>query len=210
LLYYERESIKIGLRLYTMVKSFRHQRAFSLAELLIVLAVLGIITTFTVPKILNSYQNTLYNAIGKEAMGSISQAFLSYRQDAGITANFKSNDMVSYFNGAQSYTGMVDGVAYPGDACFSCASRTCLLLNNGAVLVLSSLTTGGTTNIHATRVHIDPKMGCQDNNNGHTVWLLLYYNGKLTSAGNALPGTISGGFSVASGVSALDPAWFKP
>ncbi|MBL8031855.1 MAG: prepilin-type N-terminal cleavage/methylation domain-containing protein [Candidatus Doudnabacteria bacterium] len=46
-------------------------KGFTLAELLIALVILGVIATFTIPKVLYANQNTKYNAIAKEAMGTI-------------------------------------------------------------------------------------------------------------------------------------------
>lgn len=43
-----------------------HQKAFTLAELLIALAILGVIATFTIPKVLTANQNGTFKAIGKE------------------------------------------------------------------------------------------------------------------------------------------------
>lgn len=42
-------------------------RGFTLAELLIALAILGVIAAFSIPKVLSAQQNQTYNAIAKEA-----------------------------------------------------------------------------------------------------------------------------------------------
>lgn len=47
----------------------RTQSGFTLAELLIALTILGVIATFTIPKILTAQQASTYNAIAKETMG---------------------------------------------------------------------------------------------------------------------------------------------
>ena len=57
------------------------QLAFTLAELLIALAILGVIATFTIPKILDSGSNSQWNAIGKEAAAMVSGAYQSYKLD---------------------------------------------------------------------------------------------------------------------------------
>lgn len=52
----------------------RNVRGFTLAELLICLAILGEIATFTVPKILASQQNNQKTAVFKETIGAIGAA----------------------------------------------------------------------------------------------------------------------------------------
>ena len=54
-------------------------KGFTLAELLIALAILGVIATFTIPKILDSGSSSKHNAIVKEAAGMISGAFQVYK-----------------------------------------------------------------------------------------------------------------------------------
>lgn len=51
------------------------QKGFTLAELLIALSILGVIATFTIPKVLQSQQNGKYNTMAKEAIATISQAY---------------------------------------------------------------------------------------------------------------------------------------
>lgn len=46
---------------------------FTLAELLISLAILGIIATFTIPKLLMNQRVSAYNASAKESAASISE-----------------------------------------------------------------------------------------------------------------------------------------
>ena len=50
------------------------QRGFTLAELLIALGILGVIATFTIPKVLQTNQNAQWQATGKEAIAMISGA----------------------------------------------------------------------------------------------------------------------------------------
>lgn len=52
--------------------------AFTLAELLIALAILGVIATFTIPKILATQQTQQYNAIAKDDIHMIVGAYQQY------------------------------------------------------------------------------------------------------------------------------------
>lgn len=54
--------------------NFSKQSAFTLAELLIALAILGVIATFTIPKILNSQANGQKTAVFKETIAAYNQA----------------------------------------------------------------------------------------------------------------------------------------
>ena len=78
---------------------YRAAKAFTLAELLISLAILGVIATFAIPKVLSSQQDGKYNAIGKEIAGALSQAYQQRKLEGLLTVNDDSRDLVgNYFN----------------------------------------------------------------------------------------------------------------
>lgn len=52
---------------------------FTLAELLISLAILGVIATFTIPKIIKAQQDAKFNAIAKEAATMVTGAYQQYQ-----------------------------------------------------------------------------------------------------------------------------------
>ncbi len=78
----------------------KRQKAFgfTLAELLSALAILGIIATFTIPKVLSSSQNNQWNSQAKEVVGSLSGAFTAYNLNSGITATTTGADLTPYLN----------------------------------------------------------------------------------------------------------------
>src|SRR4051812_4621592 len=71
---------------------------FTLAELLIALAILGVIATFTIPKILQNQQNQQLNAAGKEAISAMAGAYQSYRIQNTVPATFTSLSLTPYLN----------------------------------------------------------------------------------------------------------------
>lgn len=71
---------------------------FTLAELLIALAILGVIATFTIPKILATQTNGKYNAMAKEAAGMVSDAYRLYKASNTVSASTKPSDLTPYLN----------------------------------------------------------------------------------------------------------------
>jgi prepilin-type N-terminal cleavage/methylation domain-containing protein len=66
-------------------------KGFTLAELLIALAILGEIATFTIPKILSSQQNSQRIAVFKETIGALSEiTYYGYLQGDLTTSNVTS------------------------------------------------------------------------------------------------------------------------
>ena len=59
------------------------QLGFTLAEVLIALAILGVIAAYTIPNVITSSNNEGFNSKAKEAMGMISDAYLRYKQANG-------------------------------------------------------------------------------------------------------------------------------
>jgi prepilin-type N-terminal cleavage/methylation domain-containing protein len=59
----------------------RYYSGFTLAELLIALAILGVIATFTIPKLLQSQQNQQKQAVLKETISIVSNLAYTYCRD---------------------------------------------------------------------------------------------------------------------------------
>lgn len=64
-----------------------------MAELLIALAILGIIVTFAIPKILSSQQDGSNNAIAKEAAAAISAAFKQHKLNGLVSTSTNAADL---------------------------------------------------------------------------------------------------------------------
>src|SRR5688572_23853183 len=82
---------------------------FTLAELLICLAILGVIAVFTIPKVLQSQQDGKYKSIAKETMGTITQAYSIYKLKNGPNASLGPPNLMPYLNYVRSETsGQID------------------------------------------------------------------------------------------------------
>lgn len=71
---------------------------FTLAELLISLAILGEIATFTTPKVLSAQQNGANKAKAKVVAGMITGAYQQAQWAGIVTANTKPADLTPYMN----------------------------------------------------------------------------------------------------------------
>jgi prepilin-type N-terminal cleavage/methylation domain-containing protein len=72
---------------YNVTRAFllRRANAFTLSELLIALAVLGIITTFTLPKLFQQFEQQQFRAIHKELIASVNSLTLQGINEGSIT-----------------------------------------------------------------------------------------------------------------------------
>jgi prepilin-type N-terminal cleavage/methylation domain-containing protein len=188
-------------------KPLKHFKGFTLSELLIALMILGEIATFTIPKILTARANTQYNAIAKEAAGTISAAYQQLKYTQGITSNTNATDLAVYLNYIKVDTSStVDST--PGNGTIDCSSYgTCLKLANGAMLVLKNTSFGGTGNLNALVIKVDPD-GVTSTNSA--VEFDLYTTGRITTWGTCSSNTINsanpGGWSADP---TKDPSWFS-
>jgi prepilin-type N-terminal cleavage/methylation domain-containing protein len=152
------------------------QSGFTLAELLISLAILGVIATFTIPKILTSQQNAQYNALSKETIAMVAAAYQQAQLAGTVTTATKLQDLTSYMNYvALDTASTIDG--FPGGVTPTCSNTSkCLKLHNGALLYLdgNSFADNGGQVVFAV---IDPdgrSTGVQDSQG-----MLLYYTGRV-------------------------------
>ena len=74
------------------------QSGFTLAELLIALAILGVIATFTIPKVLESGSTSQWNAMGKEVASMISGAHQQHKLQGLLSTNTLSGDLTQHMN----------------------------------------------------------------------------------------------------------------
>ena len=163
---------------------FRKRRGFTLAELLIALVILGVIATFTIPKVLQIQRNYAYTSAYKETMGAISQAYQLYIQQNGYNTGMNAADLTPYLNFvAHTTIGSID--ADPGGTNNFCNwSGSCLKLHNGATLLDGGNTFGAVNSQNFVSYIFDPDgvYSGTTNGTGKALDIDLYYNGRVNSA----------------------------
>jgi len=163
-----------------MRKSYR---GFTLAELLIALAILGVIATFTIPKVLQASTSGQNTAIAKEAASMVSGAFSAYQLDNAVAAGTTAGAFTSYMNyvtvdTVTAYTG-----TFTGDTALQTCTATlaCLKLHNGGVLQYDTGESfAGTASTHAMYFNLDP----DGNGTRGRITFVQYANGRMTTYQN--------------------------
>ena len=194
-----------------------HQRAiggFTLAELLIALAILGVIATFTIPKIMAGTQSSSNVAKGKEAAATISAAYQSAQLDNIISSTSKPSDLLPYMNYVSKITDgrLIDTV--PGFTSRSCDAVTpCVSLHGGGILWFKdNYWFGGSTPLNVIEFDFDPDgtySGSTADSPGKSVQFTLYYNGLLTTRGQSKPNSCDNTGCLINPDASLDPSWFS-
>ena len=187
------------------------RKGFTLAELLIALLILGVIATFTIPKVLQSQQSSKWNSMAKEMVGMISGAYQAYSQDNTVGSNFSAAGLTPYFNYiATDNTVTIDGP--PGGLCsptIDCSDGDidCFKMHNGGMIAYNNTETfSGTTSINGVQIVFDPSGTFT--NDLDAVDFILFYNGRLSAFGFLNTGYTSS-FGAAPPNACSAPSWFS-
>lgn len=166
---------------------------FTLAELLIALAILGEIATFTIPKILSSQQSAQKKAVAKEAAAMIAGAYQQAQLNGTITTSTTMGNITQYMNYVSvDTTSSID--TYPGNAAStaSCGATSCIRLHNGALFFNSPVPFGTTSGVIYGIIDPDGIVTSQQD----SIVFAQYYNGRLTTYGTQYGAS-------------YDPTWFS-
>ena len=173
---------------------------------MIVLSLLGLIATFTIPKILGSDSGGKWRTIAKEAAASIISAYSTYQLNNGVSSATTANDFVAEMNFvARDITSNPSSVPSGQTAQAACSSASpCLQLHNGALLQYSATNSfNGTTPTSYITFSVDPDgTGTQ----AGSVTFLLYYTGRITSGSQLAGGDTTGSDAL---TIVTDPAWLN-
>ena len=153
---------------------------FTLAELLIALVILGVIATFTIPKVLVTQQNQRSVAIAKEDMAALSGAYQMMQQQGTLSAATVPADLFAYINYVRvDSTTVVDNDPASGGGTEQCGNPyACIRMHNGSIIVADGANFGGTATNNAIYWDIDPDGGV---NGQLSVEPELHYGGRITT-----------------------------
>ncbi len=183
----------------------KRQAGFTLAELLIALAILGVIATYSIPKLLGMQQNAQNNAMAKEVAGMIAQAYQIHQNKGLLSATTKSVDFLQYMNYVKvDSTSIIDG--QQPSTLASCVTHTCVTLHNGGTLLVHNAESfSALTPAYAVIFIMDPDGKASD---VQGLGLLLKANGQVTTYG-----TCNGALNSSSFLYTCNPAndapWFS-
>ena len=191
------------------------ERGFTLAELLISLAILAEIATFTVPKVLLAQQSGKDRAIILEDVSTLTAAYTNYKQQTGSTSGTKVSDFLSSINyiKVDSSGVPVDNIPNNGSSTDTCGSGSyvCLRMHNGSSIYYdSNMSFNGTGTTNTLWFHIDPDgtVNGQSGGNGMAVSIILFYNGRVSSWGQVDVDFTSSTGSYSRQQTAKEPAYF--
>jgi Tfp pilus assembly protein FimT len=179
---------------------------FTLAELLIILAILSVIAVFVIPKLLVSSTGNTYNSASKEVAQMLTVAYQNLQASGNLSSASKSTDLTQFINyPSVDTTTSVDNAPTLGTISCSSGTNTCLKLHNGGMLTMNSTESfGGTNTTNGLWFVFDPD-GIASTNKSIVMYLL--YNGRLTSAGQCGGSVTSSADTYA--CSNNVPSWFS-
>lgn len=193
------------------LKPLQSKAGFTLAEVLIALAILAEIATFTIPKILSAQQDGRNNAVAKEAAAAMSAAIEQYRLNGLLTTSTGARSITQYLNYVSVDTSgsSIDSNQTTGSVPCA-ASHPCIRLASGAAIRCGSGAFSGTALTNAIMFTVDPdgQDSGTTNGPGKAVTFYIYYNGRISTRGEIAAGTLYAGAPVAADP-AQDPPWFR-
>jgi prepilin-type N-terminal cleavage/methylation domain-containing protein len=194
-------------------------KGFTLAELLIALAILGLIATFTIPKIVSAQRSERARSGAKETAAMLSTAYQVYLKDRDFKRPtvFYPSELKPYFNYAsiEKSEAAIDSLP-TGWGGFNCnTADTCYRLHNGAVLAAyDGYWMDATNPAMAVFFYYDPDGintygSTTGDGPGRALFFALYGNGRIRTMGSIEPSTSFVGLGTYSANPALDPSWFS-
>jgi prepilin-type N-terminal cleavage/methylation domain-containing protein len=170
-----------------LTQKYSVNKAFTLTELLVALAVLGLITSFIIPKVISDINSRGYNTSLKQCMATITNEYQTYIASTIPNANTSSNMILKNLNYIEiDTTSTITGLYGTTVRSYQCTpsgyapgTGICYKLHSGGVLMAYAQqeTFGGTTPNNVIPYLFDP-----DGNGSTTgVIIFLYFNGRVVT-----------------------------
>jgi len=173
------------------------KKGFTLAELLICITILGEIAAFAIPKIIYSQQNSRFNAVVKEDLATVAQAYQMLQLNGTVTQNTSAKDLITYINYTKYDTSSSIDDAYGYAGINPCdGTNPCTRLTNGSIIKFNACTFSATTpDTNVLEVYIDPDgaltAGGAATSDGKSVRGFIYYSGRIATWGTIRNGSTS-------------------
>ena len=178
---------------------------FTLAELLIALAILGVIATFTIPKILTSSEDSRYRSVAKESIAMVSGAYNTYKLNRTPSSTTSFGNLTAYMNYIATDTATTIDSNGGGAGTIPCSNWYCLKLHNGAYIYDINSNFGGSSATNAMVFYLDPDGRVSSK---RSVLVYLYYDGKVRTWASIEPNTDVGALGTFNPTPSADPTWF--
>jgi prepilin-type N-terminal cleavage/methylation domain-containing protein len=195
----------------------KQSQGFSLVEVLITLTILGIIATFTIPKLFapppNSTMSNKQTTMAKNVAFMILNAYEQYRIANGtVPTTMTALELTPYMNYVSLDTTNSRIDHRPSQTFRLCApAEPCLILHNGSKLRLGAVQFAGSNTTNCLQFHFDPDgiySGSTADSYSKSVQFQLYYDGTIRTFGNAKASSCHSVVCPFSGVPSNDPSWF--
>ena len=191
-----------------------HQRSlagFTLAELLICVAILGVIATFTIPKLMVRTQSEQYTAAAKDVFSTLSNAYQQHLQNGLLNANTYPKDLTPYINYVAIDTSSSIDFSTSAALSSTCsATDPCLRLYDGSLLQLRNHYFSGTSTTHVIDFFFDPDGKLTDTvatGPNRSLNIFLYYTGRTATRASIITSCIN--IACPLSPSGTEPFWFR-
>ena len=197
--------------------------AFTIPELLIALAIMAVVTTFAIPKLLTAggEDGTKHKRVIQEVAVIVNAAYIKYQLNNNVTSSFKLEDVVPYMDFvAEDNTSVIDKYRTgTGSRDCSVVNVNCYKMHNGAVFHGSTNNTfGQPQNDHYVYFLVDPNgvldTTAAEDHVGKAIDMILYYDGRVKTMSACLEGdtTYESGLPqdwCPGDPASDDPSWFS-